>query len=159
MAKLNALEELDAAIRSSALNADPKVTSRTLAEEFYRSQADLLATVQEEWVIEKLTALIGKHRLKIRRDNDLQLGFETALGLKMRPRKIILKSGEKMRREEATIGAWRQYRAILRKQGHSGLAEADEVIAHMEKYTKKEPHITWAEVSRRDAQKSKAASR
>lgn len=153
MTKLTAAEQFDIAIKSAASDAETKATSREIAEEFYREQPELVEHFRDAWICEKLAVLIAKHRLALRRASNQQLQFEGLLGFKSLPQKVVLKSGEKMRREEATIRFFREHRAMLWKKKSPGLEQADKAIALMEKYTKREPDITWGEVVRREAEK------
>jgi hypothetical protein len=153
MAKLSVAEEFDIAVKSAAREADPKTTSRQAAEEFYRVQPELVEPFREAWIVERLAGLIGKHRARIKRESNEQLVFEGLLGFGHLPKKLELRSGEALLRGEATMGAFRQHRALLWKRGHPGIAEMDKAITLMEKYAKIETDITWAEVVKREAEK------
>lgn len=153
MPKLTPLQELDAAIRAAATDAEPRDPSRQIAEVFYEEHRELIASVADEWVLEKLTLLIGKHRARMRREANEQLVFEERLGFKRLPRRIETEPGQKVRREDATIGVFRKLASQLRQQHNPALDQANNAIALMSKYTVEEPHITWGEVVRREAAK------
>lgn len=153
MAKLTTLEEFQAAIRTAGHEADPKATSRSVAAEFLDGQPELVRPFEREWVLAKLASLIGKHRLKIRRDADAQY----KLGFSHIPRKIQTASGEMIRRRDATIQDLRRTTTELRKWKHPALAEVENAIALMAKYTAKgvgqKQRITWGDVLNREAGK------
>ena len=152
--KLSPIEELDVAIKAAARDAELSVPSREIAERLCEEASDLVAHFRDEWAVEKITGLIRWHRAKARRAADQQLAFEGVLGLMHLPRKIALKSGVKVPHQDATIGQWRQHRALLWKAGNPGLEEADMVIELMGKHTKKHPTITFAEVAAIEAEKA-----
>jgi hypothetical protein len=155
MAKLSVAEEFDVAIKAASRDADPKASSRQVAEEFIESEVDLIVAFRDEWVLEKLTLLIGKYRAKMRRESNQQMKWEEMLGFGRLPKKIRRKSGEMVDSAESTIGPHREYRKFLRKQGHPALEETDRRIKLMSKYSRKERRITWAEVVEREAAKLK----
>lgn len=145
MPKLTALQELQAAIRTAAKEAEPRVPSRRIAEAFYAENRQLIASTADQWIVEKLASLIGKHRAKLRRDANEQLVFEDRLGFKRLPRRIETEPGVKVRREDATIGVFRKLVTQLRQQENPAVDEANNAIALMSKYTAKELSIwLWA---------------
>ena len=151
MAKLSVLEELQSAIRTAAAEAAPKATSRALAKTFVEDYRDVIEPFRDEWILEKLASLIGKYRLKVRREEDeqYQLGFGHI------PRKIELRSGKTITRDEATIGGLRQLAVQLRARKHPALEEVENAIALMAKYRNKPgmKFVTWAEVVELEAKK------
>jgi hypothetical protein len=151
--KLSAIERFQDAIKSAALDADSKSTSAQVAWDFYREQRPMIEPYFADWIVEKLGSLIGKHRAKVRRENNQQLVLEGVVGISGLPRKLPAKSGDKVLRGDATIGTFRHYRGQLWKQGNPGIANVDKAIALMSEYVKKEPRITWAEVVKREAEK------
>jgi hypothetical protein len=154
MPKLTQLQELDLAIKFAAQEADPKVTSFQVAEEFYESQRELIDPFTPQWVVEKLSDLIRKYRWKARRENDRQLVLEELLGFKHLPRKIEVAPGEIVLRSDATIEVFRKLATQLRKRKGPLLEEVEGVIALMERYTKRGGRtITWAEVREKEAEK------
>ena len=152
--KLTALEELSAAIRTAAKEALPNVASRQAAEEFYATHSGQIEPFVREWAIEKLASLIRWHRAKLSRDSKPQYAFEKLLGFKRLPQRIVLKSGEQVARESATLGQWREFRSRLYDQGHPLLEQADRVIAMMEKYTPKQRTISYGDALSLEAEKA-----
>ena len=152
MLKLSTYEELDLAITSAVDAAQPDETSRQIAEQFCEHRASLIAHFRSEWDIEKIAGLLRKKRAKIRRENDAQLKLEGMLGFERLPARIALKSGEKVARRDAHIGQLREQRALLYNAPVRAIEELDRAIELMEKYTRREPKITWAEVVQREAE-------
>jgi hypothetical protein len=155
MAKLTTLQKLDSAIRAGAKEAEPKASNRQLGEQFCEAEPGLIEPFLKEWAIEKVAGLFGKYRAKARRDNDEQLQFETILELRFPKslRRITLKSGETKSRYDANLTELRQQRALLYKEGNTGLPPLDAAIERMEKYASSEPGITYGEVLKREAEK------
>ncbi len=153
MAKLTALENLQSAIRTAAAEGEPKATGREVAAKLYDDDPELIRQFEQGWVIEKLASLIAKYRLKVRRDQDLQY----QLGFGHMPRRISLRSGKVVARDEATIGGLRALAVQLRARRHPALDEVEKAIALMSKYTGKGKgklqRITWGEVLQREAGK------
>lgn len=154
MTKLSIAEELDVAIKSAARDAESSETSLQVAQQFYDSQRSTIDPFIADWVIQKLAGLIAKHRLKIRQDANAQLGFELVLGLKM-PRRLppAEKRGKRMLIEDASINKLREYATELRKRKSPALAQVENAIELMQKYTRKKKRITWGEVARLEAER------
>jgi len=150
MPKLSPAEELDSAIRAAARDADRKASSRQVAEELYASDAVLIEHVSREWILEKLTAVIAKHRLAERRANDPQMLLDASFGFKRLPRRLVY-SGTWMARSKATIRELRKFRAQIWKVHHPALEETDKAIELMEKYAAGNPGITFGEVQELEA--------
>jgi hypothetical protein len=141
MAKLTLAEELDAAIRMAAREADSSFSNWQIAEKLYDSQPELMAQFTRDWVIEKLASLLRGHRAAERKASDPQLTLGFAL-----PRSIVLKDGNKVPAEDATLGKLTQYRAQIRKRRPRLLESIDKAIVVMRKYARKKRGITWGEV-------------
>lgn len=156
MGKLSLEEQLDIAIKAAARDAEPHVTSREVAAEWYRSEPELFAPFLDVWVTEKLASLIAKHRTAIRRASNPQLELEGLLGFAHLPKKLTLRSGDRVKRSEATIKCFRRHRGALWKASHPGLDEVDRAIALMEKYIPENRSITWGEVVQREAENAKS---
>ena len=153
MPKLTVLEELDIAIKLAAKDAEPGVTSRIVAAEFYTDNMEMVAPFIREWVISKLASLIGKHRARTKRQANPQLTFESMLGFKNMPAKIELESGESVPRADATIRPWRKFARSLTKQPNRARVQALRVVELMAPYAATEKGITWGEVAKREAEK------
>ena len=153
MAQLTVLEEFQSAIRAAAQEAEPKATSRAVATKFFEDYPDLVRQFRDDWILEKLASLIAKHRLKSRREQDLQY----QLGFGHMPRKIELRSGKVIARDDATISGLLQLAVHLRARKHPALMEVENAIIVMAKYTGKgrgkKQRITWAEVIELEAKK------
>ncbi len=152
MAKLTVVEEFDVAIKLAAKEAE-KAPSRQVAETFYDSEPKFIEYFSKEWIVEKLAALVRKHRFKIQLDEDPQMML---LGFKP-PRRIVLKTGEKISFGDATLRKIRQYRALLWKSNRDrkspALEKIDKVIMLMQKYATKDHGITFTEAVAREAAK------
>lgn len=153
MPKLSALEELVQGVTSAADHAEKGQRSREIAEQFCESERHLVKPFLLEWAIEKIAAMVRARRSEVRRASDTQLQLEIGLGFERLPARIVLKSGERVSRKEATIGQFREQRALLFKAKNPKVEELDRAIELMEKYTRREPDITWAEVLEREAGK------
>jgi len=134
------------ALRNAARDADSKTGSRQVAEQLYRDERTLFESFIDQWVIEKLASIIGKHRARMRREANEQLMFEESLGFKRLPRTIEVAPGERIARANATIGVFRRLAVQLRNTESPALAEANRAIELMSKYTAGHPRITWAKV-------------
>lgn len=154
MPRLSVEEQLDSAIRNAARDAELRTPSFQVAQELYAENRDLIRSFADAWVIAKLAALIGKHRAKIRREAVPQLVFEDMLGLKRLPKKLKLKSGDVVPRGQSTIEGFRSWVVALRKERKPELEYGLKAIEMMAAYTPTEPHITWAEVLEREAEKA-----
>lgn len=76
MAKLSKLEKLMTALRRAAENADPRIPSFEVADEFYRTNRDLIdEEVIDEWIIDRLSRLMGRYRAKARQEQHPQLSL------------------------------------------------------------------------------------
>lgn len=149
--RLTALEELRAAIRTTARECDPKQTSSEAASQFYADNRELIASVADQWIIEKLAALIGKQRAKARRENNPQLVLEGMLGFTHLPATIEVEPGTRVRREEATIQVFRKLVRNLKNRSTPAVEEAERAIALMSKYTPQNRRITWKQVLEKEA--------
>jgi hypothetical protein len=161
MPKLQHYAELDRGLRIAAENAPSDVPTTRLAEQFYEANRDIVGPMVDGWIVEKLAALIGKHRAKVRRAESQQLVFEEMLGFTHLPSKITLKSGEKVKRAEATRGQLRQERSRRVKDHGPVVQELDSAIELMGKYSRSRKHrkITWAEVLEKEAARSPSPKR
>ena len=155
MPKLTPLEELDVAIRLAATDADLSIRSLEIARDFYASNRELVAHVADEWIVEKLTALIRKHRAKARRDGDAQLVLEGVLGFARLPKKLKDRAGRTVIRAEATTPFFRKLVADLRKTKSPALDEAERALELMQSYSdERGVRTTWGEVVEREAKKA-----
>ena len=95
-----------------------------------------------------------ENRLKSRREQDVQF----QLGFGHMPRKIELRSGKVITRDEATIGGLRELAVQLRARKHPALDEVEKAIELMAKYREKPglKFVTWAEVLELEAKKKTA---
>jgi hypothetical protein len=154
MPKLTQLEEFASAIKIFALDAEPGTSNTQAASDFYEVNRELVSPFIDEWAIQKLATLIGKHRKKARRASIEQLSFEESLGFTHLPRTIDV-YGKTIPRGKATIQAFRALVTQLRKQKSAALEEAQRAVALMAPYAavKKDNRITWAEVVKREAAK------
>mgnify|MGYP001591235874 CR=1 FL=1 len=154
MPKLNALEQLDIALKATARDALQGQTSRELAEQFYDSERDLVVPVIRDWMIARLANIIGRQRKRAAREADQQLTLELALGFRGFPKRFKSESGKVIRKEEATINVFRELARRLREKDSPELQDANHAIDLMAKYTPEHPRITWAEVVKREAEKT-----
>lgn len=160
MPKLSQLEQLDVALKDAAKLAGPKVSSAKVAEDFFRSHGELIEPFIDQWVLEKLAALIRYDRIKGRRQKDRQLVFQRNLGFAHIPRKIEVRPGETIPTGEATSKVFRKLKAQMRREKirslEPALEELDRANALFARYTKnkKTEHITWAELIEKEAEKA-----
>jgi hypothetical protein len=144
MVDVRVREELNAAIEDAAKGADPAISSLKVAEEFYESRPDLIEPFVREWVVEKLVFKIRRERAKLRSPGDSQLLLGFAV-----PKKIEIKSGDRIPLAQATLSRIREYRALVWKQKRAGkdpeVEKLDAVISFLRPYARKHPGITYAE--------------
>lgn len=154
MPKLTQLEEFASAIKTAAHEAEAGTSNMQTAHDFYESNRELVAPFIDQWVIQKLSILIGKHRKKTRLASNQQLSFEESLGFKHLPKTIHV-FGKDVPRGKATIQAFRALVTQLRRQKSVALEEAERAVELMAPYAavKQDNRITWAEVLKREAAK------
>jgi hypothetical protein len=144
MPKLSDLEELQAGIRLAAKDADPHTPSAEIASEFYEQNRELIASVADQWVLDKLSSLIRKERAKVRRDTNQQLVIEGMLGFRRLPSRIERRPGERISRSDATIADFRKLVAQLRREKSPALVEAINAVELMSRYSQRGGvPITW----------------
>ena len=152
MAKLTVAEEFDVALKLAARDADSKTPSRLVAEDFYRSEPRLVEQFSRDWIIEKLTSLIGRQRTALRRANDPQM----SLGFVV-PKTIVVGEGERIAFGDATLRKLRLYRAKLWNEKRSDKPKAiqnlDQAIALLKRYASTEKGITYSEAVARELRK------
>jgi len=151
--RLSPEQKLDIAIKNVANDADPRMTSREVAQEFYESNYEFVEPFISAFVIEQLARSIGSYRAKARRARNLQLMWEAALGIKHLPPRLKDKEGKSVVRAEATIGFYQNRASELGKVESPARAAALRVVALMAKYTAHNRTITWAEVAQIEADK------
>ncbi len=149
---LTVFEEFQSAIRVAADEAGPKETSREAAIRFYKDHADFTLGLGEQWIIEKLWALIAKHRLKARREVDPQY----QLGLGRVPRKSSSVRAKRSAATISTIGGPASFASQLRKVQHPALLEVEQAMVLMAKYTEKGKGKTRASRGERVREKEAA---
>jgi hypothetical protein len=154
MPKLTELQELETAIRLTATDAEPNARSMDVAREFYDANRELVASVADQWIVEKLTVLISTHRAKFRRDSNPQLVLEGMLGVKRLPIRLKLKSGKSIARSDATVGAFVHLVAVLRKRKSPALEDAERALALMREYNSGwgGKRLTWGELIQLEAE-------
>lgn len=128
------------------------VPSLQIAQGFYQSQSKLVEPFIEQWAIAKLAAMIRQERRKIRPSDPCQLAFEESLGFTHLPRNLKTANSKPVERGKATVGAFRELVERLSNKKSPARREAEAAVALMEKYTAKEPRITWAEVCLRESE-------
>lgn len=160
MPKLDQLEQLDVSLKTAAKEAEPKTPSYQIAEDFYESHRKLIEPLIDQWVIEKLAGLIGRHRAKARRATNRLLVFQSKLGFPHIPRTVEIRPGETIPTGEATRKPFRKLKAQIRRAKirllEPALEEIDRADALFARYTKKKEteHITWAEIVEKEADKA-----
>jgi len=146
MPKLTHLEEVKAALKTAAREVGPRTTSRAAAAKLLADDPEVFRPVEKDWILEKAANVIAKYRLERRREKDPQY----RLGFGHMPRRIKLRSGDVVRRADATIADLRQLATQLRRSRHPALDEVEKAITLMAKYTARgegQKHgISWSEV-------------
>ena len=155
MQKLSPEDQLDIAIKNAARDADPKMTSREVAQEFYESNRPFVEPFVSLYVVEQLARVIGSYRAKARREKNPQLVWEGMLGIRHLPSRLKGKDGKSVARGEATIGFYQSRAAELGKRDSPERTAALRVVELMAKYTPQNRTITWAEVAEMEAEKAR----
>jgi hypothetical protein len=145
---LDEIEELEAAIRVVAREADPKTPSREVAVTMYESEPGLIDQFVATWVIDKLATLIRRHRS--RPEPDLQL----RLGLKKLPRRIV-RGAERVKLLDLKLPEVRRVRADVWKRGAPELRDLDRALAIHAKHARERRKITLGQALEIEASKRK----
>ncbi len=147
MLKLSPVQELDAAIRNAARDAERGVTNREIAEELCDSFPELMKPFIPVWITEKVASLVARDRAKVRYANAPQVVlFERSLGISRLPRTLLQNDGKPILREHATAKALQKLVTELRKQKSPVLQSAIDALNLMRKHTAENRRITYGEV-------------
>jgi hypothetical protein len=140
--------EIEAAVESALLTAPKDLPMMELARRIYASEPELIAKVQEAWILDKL---IYQLRLCRHRVPSLELQ-ETQLllpGFERLPRRLSIE-GRRTPLIEARLFELKQFRAILIRQrtarNDSKLAALDALIEMVTPYAREKRQITVGQV-------------
>lgn len=140
-------QKLDALIRKAAEGVfSSGIPIREAAERLYVQERELIDLFAPDWILQTVTAMVRKQRLKFQVPDDAQL----LLGLKL-PKQMVAKDGRKVARENATLRVLRQHRARVLKLKLAGVKDIDDAIAFLLPYSRQQKGITFGQALAKEA--------
>ena len=129
------------------------VRSRTIAERIYDTNPELMAELSRPWCLDRLLWIIGRRRVSAWRNRAIEVYPQLVLpGFEGLPRTIFLRNGSRKKLDDATATNVSEHIKMLkaRIKTSTKIQRMEAVLGLIQKYSRDEPGITWAEVKRRE---------
>lgn len=130
------------------------VPAHAIAARIYDSEPDLVAEVQRQWVIERLTWMITRKRRERYRDgfgSQMVLPDPVFHGL---PETVFLHNGKRPKLDNCRLPEIRDHLKLLRERfdHHPRVTQMEAVVELHRKWAATKPNITWGQAQRKEAE-------